>query len=356
MKIITSYILKRFLYFFIIVLLALELFFVGLDLLSNAASLPQSANLKLLYIVFISIFALTITLPLAIVFGWIITIISFVKSNELVAFISLGAKDKTILFGPIVATLIILSILLAIQSSPLAYAAEYKSKILSNEYFVSQKNNVFFKFDNYFVYFEKLLPAQKAAENVTIFKVENKDMIFNIKATNGRFVDNHWEFSNVEIMEKPSLMDWENSKLKISHQDKIVLLEGFKPKILDTVYEPQGGYSVLDAIESFTLLNSQQINTNKIRASLYNQILIPLFIIPILLLIYFYTNINSRFFRVSEFASLFVFFTLIIWGAFFLLFRLSSNGVLIPELAMIIPLFFFFLVTLLLIIKKRAKI
>lgn len=356
MKIISKYILKKFIFYVLIILLALELFFVGMDLISNISSLPQSANIKLLYIVFVALFALTITLPLAIVFGWLMTLISFIKSNELVAFIALGAKAKDILMPPFIATLAILVALIALQTSPLAYAADYKSKILNNEYFVSEKNNVFFKFDNYFVYFDKLLPLQKEAVGVNIFKIEKNNLVENIKAPKGYFQDNHWEFENAQIIKKPSSFDWKTSKLQIQTEPKIALLEGFKPKILNTVYEPKSGYSIVDAIDSFMLLDNQNINTAKIRASLYNQLFVPFFIIPIMAMAYFYVNINNRFFRMAEFASTFVFVTLIIWGALFLLFRLSSNSVMPPELAMLTPLGLLFMISFLLILKRKASI
>lgn len=353
MKILTKYILKKFLYYFIVVLVALELFFVGMDLLQSAKLLPDSANLQLLYVVYNFIFTLTITLPLSLVFGWLITVISLVKSNELVAIVSLGATSKNIYFAPIITSLIILFGLIMIQLSPLAYSYEQKNKILKNEYFVTEKSDIFFKYNQYFVYFEKLYHIQKEAQNVKIFEIKQNDMIKQISADNAKYTNNEWLVSNATIIEKPTILNWEDSKLAISHHNNLNMLNGFRPKILNTVYEPKGQYSILDAVESFKLLWSQNINTSKIRASLYNQILIPSFIIPIMLLLFFHVNINSRFFRTSQFTSLFVFLTLMIWGAFFLFFKLSSNGVIIPELGLILPLILLW-ITSLTLIKKRS--
>ena len=53
MSILTKYIIEKYLKNFIIILLSLEIFFVGIDFLQNFKSIPQSANLQLFYIYFI---------------------------------------------------------------------------------------------------------------------------------------------------------------------------------------------------------------------------------------------------------------------------------------------------------------
>ena len=98
MSILTKYILKKYLLNFIIVLISLEIFFIGIDFLQNFSSIPQSANLQFLYILYNGFFTLTLALPLSIVFGWIITLVVFIKNNEFVAFNAVGATNKKILF------------------------------------------------------------------------------------------------------------------------------------------------------------------------------------------------------------------------------------------------------------------
>ncbi|MCG3714805.1 LptF/LptG family permease, partial [Aliarcobacter butzleri] len=100
MSILSKYILKKYLINFIIVLISLELFFVGIDYLQNFKNIPASANLQLLYILYNSFFTLTLALPLSIVFGWIVTLVLFIKNNEFVAFNALGATRKNI-FMPV---------------------------------------------------------------------------------------------------------------------------------------------------------------------------------------------------------------------------------------------------------------
>ena len=96
MSILTKYIIEKYLKNFIIILLSLEIFFVGIDFLQNFKSIPQSSNLQLLYIFYNTFFTLTLTLPLSIFFAWISTLITFIKNNEYVAFYSLGARRRDI--------------------------------------------------------------------------------------------------------------------------------------------------------------------------------------------------------------------------------------------------------------------
>jgi lipopolysaccharide export system permease protein len=356
MKLINIYILKKFTYNLVIILLSLELFFVGLDLLANGSDLPQSANLKILYVVYVFMFALTTTLPLAIVFGWIATIVNFVKSNEMVAFISLGASTKDIIMAPIILSIFCITLLIGIQSSPFAYSADQKSNILKNTYFSSERAHIFFKHNEYFAYFEKLLPYSKEAHNVSIFKLEKDNLVQTIHSPKGKFENNYWVFENAIILNKPPLLDWDKSKLAEEKVPQIKLLEGFKPKILDSVYEPKSSFSTLDAFDAFFILRDQNINTDKIRSAIYNQIFVPFFILPILFMIYFFANLNSRFFKTSEFASICVFATLFVWGGFFLLYRFSANSVIIPEFGLLLPLFLLFIVSVFVSKKLKAKV
>lgn len=339
MSILTKYILKRYLLNFTIVLISLELFFVGIDFLQNAKSIPASANLQLLYILYNGFFTLTLALPLSIVFGWIITLVIFIKNNEFVAFNALGATRKEIFLPIINISIFLLTLLILSQMTPLAYAADQKSKILHNEYFTSSKNDIFLKYNDYYIYFEKLLPLEKRAENIHIFKVVNSDIVETIIGEKAYFQNNRWYVVDVKIINKPEKLDIDSSKLEIRHEKFLHTLDGFKPKILDNVYENNSDFSILDAVSALILLNEQGINTQKIRSVLYNQAVVPFFILPLLLLIYAYASLNSRFFNIGKFTSFSIFGTLIVWGFFFMLYKFTNSGVVIPEISILLPMF-----------------
>jgi len=338
MSILTKYILKKYLLNFIIVLISLELFFVGIDFLQNIKKLPDSANLQLLYVLYNSFFTLTLALPLSIVFGWIVTLVLFIKNNELVAFYSVGSS-RSKLYAPVVKiSLFLLTLLILMQATPLAYSYEQKRKILNNEYFTNTKTDIFLKYNDNYIYFKKLLPLAKKAEGIHIFKVQDKDVIQSIVAKNAYFQNNKWYVVDAKIMTKPKDLNLNDSKLDIKHEKFLNTLEGFKPKILDNVYETKSNFSIIDAISALILLNDQGINTDKIRGALYNQIVVPFFVIPILLLIFAYASLNSRFFNMGKFTSSTIFGTLIVWGVFFMLFKFTSGGIILPEISILLPM------------------
>ena len=352
MSILTKYILKKYLLNFIIVLISLEIFFIGIDFLQNFSSIPQSANLQFLYILYNGFFTLTLALPLSIVFGWIITLVVFIKNNEFVAFNAVGATNKKILFPVVNISVLLLTLLIFLQMTPLAYSYEQKKKILDNEYFTNSRSDIFLKYNDYYIYFKKLLPLEKKAENIHIFKISGKDVIETIVGEKAYFQDDRWYVTDVKIIRKPKDLNIQDSKLDISYEKFLHTLEGFKPKILDNVYESKSEFSIFDAISAVILLKEQGINTDKIRSILYNQIIIPFFIIPLLLLIYAYASLNSRFFNIGKFTSITVFGTLVIWGVFFVLYKFTTGGVITPEFSLLLPMLLWVLISVYFYNKK----
>ena len=339
MSILSKYILKKYLINFIIVLISLELFFVGIDYLQNFKNIPASANLQLLYILYNSFFTLTLALPLSIVFGWIVTLVLFIKNNEFVAFNALGATRKNIFMPVVIVSISLLITLIFLQMTPLAYSYEQKRKILNDEYFSNTKSDIFLKYNEYYVYFQKLLPLEKKAENIHIYKVKGDNLVETIIGEKAYFQNDKWYVVDVKVINKPENIDINNSKLDVRYEKFLHTLEGFKPKILDNVYESKSDFSIMDAVSALILLNDQGMNTQKIRTILYNQLIIPFFVIPILILVYSFASLNSRFFNMAKFVSFSIFGTLIVRGFFFLVFRLTSSGTIIPEISMLLTMF-----------------
>lgn len=352
MSILTKYIVKKFFLNFVIVLVSLELFFVGIDYLQNFKGIPDSANLQILYILYMLFFTLTLTLPLSIVFGWIVTLVVFIKNNEFVAFNALGATRKDIILPILSISTLLLFFLMILQMTPLAYSSDQKKRILDNQYFTNTKNDIFLKYDNYYVYFEKLLPLEKRAENIHIFKVVDGDVSETIIGARAYFQNDKWYVVDVRIITKPEKIDINNTKLDVRYEKFLHTLDGFKPKILDNVYDAKSDFSILDAISALILLNEQDVNTQKIRGILYNQVAIPFFILPIILLVYAYASLNSRFFSMGKFTSSSIFGTLVIWGCFFTLFKFTNSGMINPELMILLPLFTWIVLSIYIYNKK----
>ncbi len=354
MSILTKYVFKKYIINFLIVLISLQLFFIGIDIIQNFKELPSSANLMILYILYFSFFTFSLALPLALIFGWIVTLVMFIKSNEFVAFNALGVTRTQFIKPVLVSSFLLIFTLIALQFTPLAYSEEQKSKILKGEFFTTTKNDVFLKYDDNYVYFKKLLPLQQKAEGVYIFKIENNDVIKTTFAKNAYFQNDKWYVVDAKIIDKPANIDILNSKIDITNEKFLYTLEGFKPKILNKVYEENTDLSLSDSISALVLFSNQGINTEKIRASVYNQLLIPFFVVPLMLLIFVYSSLNNRFFNSGKFISLSIFSTLIVWGVFFLLFRITSGGVIAPEISLLLPLFIWIVVSLYIYQKKSS--
>ncbi|CAI8232974.1 MAG: LptF/LptG family permease [Sulfurovum sp.] len=354
MSILTKYVFKKYIINFLIVLLSLQLFFIGIDLIQNFKDLPSSANLVILYILYFSFFTFSLALPLSLVFGWIVTLVMFIKSNEFVAFNALGATRTQFIKPAIISSLVLIITLIGLQFTPLAYSEEQKNKILKGEFFSSTKNDVFLKYNDNFVYFKKLLPLQKKAEEVYIFKIQNNDVVKTTFAKNAYFQNDKWYVVDAKIIDKPEEIDITSSKIEITNEKFLYTLEGFKPKILNKVYEEKSDLSLSDSISALILFGNQGINTDKIRASVYNQVLVPFFIIPLMLLFFVYSALNNRLFNGGKFISLSIFSTLIVWGVFFLLFRFTTGGVIVPEVSLLAPFILWIVVSMFIYQRKSS--
>jgi len=150
---------------------------------------------------------------------------------------------------------------------------------------------------------------------------------------------------DTKITKKPEKIDWNKSKLNVSYEKFLYTLEGFEPSIINNVYNGKAQYSVVDAIRAITLLDDQEFNTNKIKAILYSQVVMPFFILPLIVLIFIYTSASSRFFNTAFFISIAIFFTLCVWGVLFLLQKLALGSIVLAEIAIILPIGVFFILT-----------
>jgi lipopolysaccharide export system permease protein len=297
---------------------------------------------------------MTIVLPLSLIFGWIIMLINLIKSNELVGLYSLGHRRKRVVLPVLSVALFFIIGLITLQSTSLAYSYEQKERILDNEYFSNIKENIFLKYNNYFIYFNKLYPVQKIAQDIQIFKVNGNDISETITADTAYYRDQKWYLVDATVMKKPSKILWNESKIDIEKKNSLYILEGFKPKILDNVYSKEAYYSIIDAFYTISLLNKQNFNTDKIRTILYSQTIALFFVLPAMIIIFLLSNPSSRFFNIRKFTSFSIFATLTLWGVMFLLTRLASGNVVTPEVAIILPILLLYVISYYIYTKRDS--
>jgi lipopolysaccharide export system permease protein len=222
-----------------------------------------------------------------------------------------------------------------LHTTSFAYASENADNIKKHSLISSSTTNLFFKYYNFYIYFKKLYPFQKKAKDVRIFKVQKGKLKEIVRAKEAFFENNLWKIENADIVEK---IDKDLAKkIKIDKKNEIKLLQGFKPKILDTIYEGKTSFSILDAFYAIKLLQEQDINTQKIRAVLYAQIIYPFFAPFLIVIIFFFVPITQRLASVTLFSFGAIISSLMVWGLLYTLVRLSLNGVLIPEISTILP-------------------
>jgi len=345
MKLVTKYILTKYLKYFLIIFISLEIFFVGFDYIWNINDLPNSANLQLLYIIYTFIYLSNITFPLSLLFGFVVAFAFLTKENILVSFYSLGISKIKVINPIIFMILFLILLFITLQTTNLAYSKEKREQILNGKFFATQKNNIFLKYQDNFIYFKKLYPFEKKALDIHIFEVKNNQLINTIIAKKAYYQKDRWYIIDAKIIKKPKNIDWDKSKLNINYEKFLYTLNGFKPKIINNVYNANVEYSIYDAIYTFFLFNEQNLNTNKIRAIIYSKIFMPFFVIPMIIFLFFQIPASNRFFKFGQFISIGILASLIIWGIMFFLQKLAISNIINAELGIILPLFILFLIS-----------
>jgi lipopolysaccharide export system permease protein len=335
------YIAYHYLKYIAVILFALVFFMVGFDYMENASKL-ESANLIVIYLTYKAFFAVDMLLPLSLVFAMIATKIFLIRSNALVAIYALG-YNKTDVIKPFVgvATLIV-TIYVGLHATSFARADEYANNIRKSAQFLQPTNNLFFTFKDRYVYFGKLYPLQERAEDIRIFT--NNDGVLRevLSAEAAYYSDEHWHLSRAVSIEKPQTLTMEGQGITVTQLQDLKMLKGFRPKILDQVYEGKVNYTILDAIDALRLLGSENINVDKIKSALYRIFITPLFVPSLIILIFFFVPISPRFLNITLFSFVAILATMMTWSFLFMLTELSNNKTIPSEVGIVLPVLVLF--------------
>jgi len=115
-----------------------------------------------------------------------------------------------------------------------------------------------------------------------------------------------------------------------------VLFEGYKPKIIKSLYEGKA-LNIIDAYNTWKLLKKQNLNSDKIRAVFYEKVIVPLFALALMLILFFKMPFHARMMNLGSVIALSMGVTFAIWGVMFGLNQMGSNGVVEPEFTAILP-------------------
>ena len=332
--------------FIMLICLSLQLFFVGVEILKYIDDLPDSANLVVLFLAWVFLFALNYTFPIAVILASVAAYIVLVKSNQLTAILSIGYSKKQIL-APLVIIATLLNVAyIALNATPFVYAEENIEGIVYRSSINDAKSDLLVKYDDDYVYMEKIFPLLQKAQNIKVFEIRDFALSRFIEASEAEFDGSWWNLKKATITTVPKDLNFADSKLSTQHIENYQILQNFKPKILDTIYQNKPNISITDAISAMNLLLAQNSSTEKIRAILYAFFAIPVAIpLAIVIMSFFVPNL-ARYSNLAKLGFVFVLFCLIVWGVFFMLTKLAISGFLPPEVGIIIPLVAFMAIAL----------
>ena len=342
-----KYIAFHYLKYFFVILGALVLFLVGFDFMDKADQLSRSANIMLIYLVYKSFFAIDMLLPLSLIFAMITTKIFLIRSNALVSFYSLGYSRVDILKPFVVVSTGIIVLFISLHNLPkFSRADEFSKNIRVHSQYLHPSKDLFFIYEDKYVYFSKLLPLTNEAQDVRVFSIKNKSLKEVIVAKKASYKDDAWYIQEADLLIKPDDMSFSSPGMIVNEEKNLRILEGFRPKMLDQIYEGKVNFTIGDAIDAYALLDKQGIDTGSIKGALYKIFIYPFFVPSVVVIIFFLVPMSVRFLNVSLFSFGAVLATLLVWGILFMLIEISTNKTISSEIGIIAPVAILFLIAL----------
>ena len=317
------------------ILFGLSFAFAAIDYFQHVQELSGTVNYKVLYIFYMWQEALGLLYPLAMVFALIMTKLSLVKQNTMGALHAFGYSKKRLIKPFLAVAFLTYAVFTFLHTTEFSYAKDKAKVLLENQINAYDVNDLFFKYNDTFVYIKKLDPVKKIISDITIFKVEGYQVRYTIHSPKAVFDADEWDAQNAtlktHIYEKGQLI-----RYNVEHKKSIRTLEGYKPKIIESLYEGKA-LNIMDAYNAWRLLEKQQLDSEKIRAALYEKTVVPLFAIALLMILFFKLPFHARMMSFGSVVALSLGVTFMTWGILFGLNQMGSNGVLIPELTAILP-------------------
>ena len=324
--------------YFVIIFVALTLFYVGIDILTNLKDMPASANLKLLYFGLTSLTAVNYVLPLALIFALITSKFSMIRSNELVSFYALGIDKNRLIKPPFYIALAITFIYVGLNFTPFAYAYEYGRNIVKLSNLSRTSSDIFLKFEGKFVYVDSLNPISGEAKDVRIFDINGSNLRSATFGESGRFIDDAWLLKNAKIVNLPQNIKLGEKGLDIKTPSELKTLENFKPKTIESASAESSAITIPDAVDYILAFKDEGIGLNSTKTTLYNLAFAPFFAPFMVLIIYYFLPVTGRFFNLALKSFIFTIASLCVWGALFVMMRFARNGVVSPEVGVLLPI------------------
>ncbi len=322
----------------LIITIALSGFMLGFDMMNNGESLPNSANLIIIYALYKWLYALDMMLPISLVFAFIAMIVSLIRSNALTSFYALGYSRFRVLSPVFFTVSTLLLIYIAAHTTSFARANEYADNLRESSEFLIPTENLFFTHEGNYIFFGTLNPMTQEAHDIRIFTFKEGKLDEAILAQEAHYANGYWNIKEGKIITPPARLDLRGPGVVTQEAQNLRVLHDFRPKILDQIYEGKVNYIISDALDAMKLLGTQNIDLSKVKSSLYRNFATPWFALMMIVLIYAYVPIGSRFANLSLYSFGSILATLIVWGLLFMTGELSNNKTLSPEAGILLPI------------------
>lgn len=336
------------------ILFGLSLAFAAMDYFQHAQKLDVAGNYKILYIFYKWEQALGLLYPLSIVFALIMTKLTLIRHNTMGALHAFGYDKKRLMRPFLVAAFIVYGIFTFLHTTEFSYAKDKATLLLKNQIGAYNVNNLFFKYNDTFVYINELDPIAKKISDITIFKVEGHQVRYTIHAPIATFDGYEWDAQDATLRTH-IYKDGDLVKYTIEKKNSIKTLEGYKPKIIESLYEGKA-LNIIDAYNTWALLKRQNLNSDKIRAVFYDKVFVPLFAIALMMILFFKLPFHARMMNMGAIIALSLGSTFMIWGILFGLNQIGTNGVLIPEITAILPIVLLWIIALYIYLTDEKNI
>ncbi len=272
MKIITKYTSFLYIKYFLIVFIALELFYVGIDILTNIKDLPTSTNLFVLHFALTFVVASSYLLPISLVFALIIMKFNMIKNNELVSFYALGVSKNRLIITPFLICFFLTIIFIGLNFTNFAYANDYRKNLRD---FAKTSDSLFLKYLDDFVFIKSINLRDKTAKNVKIFSIKDGNLSKKTEANFAKFDGKFWNLQNSNIIKFDSNLTLGGKNFFKFYAKEEQNLKGFYPQVLEKISDSSNTYSIIDAFNSLKLFD--KANTSNIKTALYTMIFFSVF-------------------------------------------------------------------------------
>jgi lipopolysaccharide export system permease protein len=337
------------------ILFGLSFAFAAIDYFQHIQELDVSGSYKILYIFFMWQEALGLLYPLAIVFALIMTKLTMVKQGTMGVLHAFGYSKKRLLAPMMLIAVLTYGAFIALHTTEFSYAKDKAKALLENQINAYNVNDLFFKYNDTFVYMKRLDPIHKRLENITIFKVKGHKILYTIHAPQATFDGVQWYAHDAVL--KTHMYNRKGYLLRytVVHKPEISTLKGYKPKIIESLYEGKA-LNIIDAYNTWKLLKKQHLNSDKIRSALYEKTVVPLFSLAMLLILFLKLPFHARMLNLGVVIALSLGTTFLVWGILFGLGQIGANGVLPPEITALAPIVLLWLYAIYLLFTDEKRI